>query len=58
MYPRYVAINRDGKTRKVQRGFIEFLTIFPDLEPQRRDLEVQRDFLRFLEQNSDFNRAW
>lgn len=58
MYPRYVTVNRDGQTRKVQRGFIEFLTIFPDLEANERALEIQRDFLRFLEQNSDFDRVW
>ncbi|MCC5898708.1 MAG: hypothetical protein JJU32_12445 [Phormidium sp. BM_Day4_Bin.17] len=54
MYPWYV--KRDG--RLIRRGFIEFVTIFPDLEATGEDLAIQQDFLRFLEDISDFDRVW
>ncbi|MGC9505640.1 RAMP superfamily CRISPR-associated protein [Baaleninema sp.] len=54
MYPRYV--KQDGKLR--QRGFIEFLTIFPDGYATGDDKKIQQEFLRFLEEVSEFDRVW
>ncbi|OAB56663.1 hypothetical protein AY600_17385 [Phormidium willei BDU 130791] len=54
MYPWYV--KRDG--RLIWRGFIEFVTIFPDLQATGIDLEIQQEFLQFLDDISEFNRVW
>ncbi|MBO9998125.1 MAG: hypothetical protein J7641_03805 [Cyanobacteria bacterium SID2] len=54
MYPRYVKQN--GKLR--QRGFIEFLTIFPDGNATGDDLKIQQEFWQFLEEISEFDRVW
>ncbi|NMG59502.1 hypothetical protein E1H12_13480 [Geitlerinema sp. P-1104] len=55
MYPWYIK-KPDG--RLVQRGFIEFVTVFPDPNPNSRDQKMQQDFLRFLAERSNFDRVW
>ena len=49
-------IKRDG--RLIRRGFIEFVTIFPNLQATGNNLEIQQEFLQFLDELSEFDRVW
>jgi CRISPR-associated protein Cmr6 len=49
MYPRFIQIdNEDSLTNE----YIELLTIFPDQSQQTKD------FLKFLDKHSEFERCW
>jgi CRISPR-associated protein Cmr6 len=55
MYPRFIC-NQEGQKRR--RGFVEFLTIFPDLQAQGQNKQRQVAFLNYLENQSNFGRVW
>jgi CRISPR-associated protein Cmr6 len=54
MYPRFTKDQNGGLSRQ---GFIEFLTIFPEPQPQGEARIKQNNFLQFLNQQSDFKRV-
>jgi CRISPR-associated protein Cmr6 len=49
---------RPGMQTSVQRQYIEFLTIFPELNPQGRNQRKEAAFLGYLKNQSDFQRVW
>lgn len=60
MYPRFRKTqNSEGKTIwKPTEQYAEILTIFPNGIADAQDQKKARNFLRFLEQESDFKRLW
>jgi CRISPR-associated protein Cmr6 len=55
MYPRFV-VNQDQQRQR--RGFVEFLTIFPDPQAQGQNQQKQVAFLSYLANQSNFERVW
>ena len=55
MYPRYVKQHGDLKPTK---EYIELLTIFPNRDGDEEEVEKTADFLRFLDQKTDFQKLW
>jgi CRISPR-associated protein Cmr6 len=55
MYPRFILNSNNEKQRK---GFVEFLTIFPEPNAQGQNQQKQITFLSYLKDQSAFQRVW
>jgi CRISPR-associated protein Cmr6 len=60
MYPRFrKAQNSDGKAIwKPTTQYAEVLTMFPNISGNEQEQEKVRNFLKFLEQETEFKRLW
>lgn len=60
MYPRFrVSKNSDGKDVWKPTGeYVELLTIFPNVNGGNEQQQVVQNFLRFLDENTDFQQLW
>jgi CRISPR-associated protein Cmr6 len=60
MYPRFRKTqNSEGRSIWRPTGqYAELLTIFPNVTGDTQEQEKARNFLRFLDQQTDFNRLW
>lgn len=55
MYPRYQ--KQDGDV-KPTREYIELLTIFPNRDGDAEEVQKTKDFLQFLDQETEFQQLW
>ncbi|PSB22930.1 hypothetical protein C7B61_01235 [filamentous cyanobacterium CCP1] len=60
MYPRfYKTKNKDGKDIwKATDQYAELLTLFPNVTGNDQEKQKVKDFLRFLDQETDFQQLW